>query len=514
MNQPTPPQGGVPHPFWVKWHLMLSWRQGTLTFIAALTLARLWLLFISPFDLGPDEAQYWSWSRDFAFGYFSKPPMIGWVISLSNAVCGPGEACVRLSAPIFHGLTAMMLFFLVQKMFDDRLAFWTGVLYVTLPGVWFSSGLITTDVPLLFYWSVGLFALWSLRENPQWGWASLLGLSIGLGLMSKYAMLYFIGGMFLAMIFDKQTRAALLSARGIATAVIAVTIFAPNLWWNAANDFSTVTHTAANANVTSGNLFNIEKLFEFLGGQFGIFGPFLFGALLAAIGSFAIAWRKKDAIDARYLWLAAFVVRALTVGITLGFISRANANWAATAYVAGTALTVVWLFKSRARALLPASFFLHNAVGLLLIMFVVAPSLISTLGRENDFKRVRGWEEIGKFVEVQANEGRDGVAYTAVLTNDRLTYGELLYYAPDLEAPLTMWDANGIAENHFELTAPFTLAQDDNVLLVGRGRRVAAIAARFETAIELDPISIEIGAGRTRDYTIYAVSGLRPITEE
>ncbi len=508
MNQPTQPKGDIPLPFWVNWHLMLSWRQGTLTFIAALTLARVWLLFLSPFDLGPDEAQYWSWSRDFAFGYFSKPPMIGWVIGLTTAACGAGEACVRLSAPLFHGFTAMMLFFLVQKMFDDRVAFWTSVLYVTLPGVWFSSGLITTDVPLLFFWSISLFALWSLRESPAWKWAALLGLGIGLGLLSKYAMLYFIGGMVLAATFDRQTRAALLSSHGIVVAAIALALFAPNIWWNAAHDFSTVTHTAANANVTSGNLFNIEKLLEFLGGQFGIFGPFLFGALLVAIGSFIWAWRKGRAVDVRYLWLAAFVVPALIVGITLGFISRANANWAATAYVAGTALVAVWLFETRARALLPASFFLHNAAGLLMVLFVVTPSLITTLHRENDFKRVRGWEEIGKFVEVRANAGREGTPYSAVLTNDRLTFGELLYYAPDLAVPLTMWDANGVAENHFELTAPFTEAQDDNVLLVGRGRRVERITAHFENVEEIEVLPIDIGGGRTRVYTLYAVSGL------
>lgn len=98
-HQPSPPKGNIPYPFWVKWGLMLSWRQGTLIFIAALTLLRVWLLFVSPFDLGGDEAQYWSWSRDFAFGYFSKPPMIGWVIGLTTAVCGAGEAACALPPP-------------------------------------------------------------------------------------------------------------------------------------------------------------------------------------------------------------------------------------------------------------------------------------------------------------------------------------------------------------------------------------------------------------------------------
>src|SRR5215510_533453 len=32
-------------------------------------------------DLVLDEAQYWTWSRALDFGYFSKPPMIAWVIA-------------------------------------------------------------------------------------------------------------------------------------------------------------------------------------------------------------------------------------------------------------------------------------------------------------------------------------------------------------------------------------------------------------------------------------------------
>jgi len=506
--QPSLPKGDIPHPPWVKWGLLLSWRQGTLTFIAILTLARVWLLFIAPFDLGPDEAQYWSWSRDFAFGYFSKPPMLAWVIGATTAACGLGEACVRLASPFFHGFTALMLFILARNMFDDRVGFWTGVLYVTLPGVWFSSGLITTDVPLLFFWSMALVALWCLREERALKWAVLLGLGIGLGLMSKYAMLYFIIGAGLACFVDKQTRRAVLSPYGALAGAIGVALLAPNMWWNAAHDFSTVTHTAANAN-WGADLFNLDEMLDFLGGQFGIFGPFLFGALLFALVGFVFAWRRKESIDFRLLWLASFSVPALSVGIVQSFISRANANWAATAYVAAIVLVVAWLLKSRAKPLLPASFVLHNVFGLLLVCVVIWPSLITTLGRSNDFKRVRGWEEIGKFVEVRANEGLGEQSFTAVMVNDRLTFGELLYYAPDLEAPLTMWDDNGIPENHFELTSPITTDLDDLILFVGRGDYALEIATTFEWATPLDPLVVEIGGGRTRSYHLYALSGIQ-----
>ena len=68
--------------------------------ICALTMARLIGLALSSVDLFSDEAQYWSWSRELAFGYFSKPPMLAWMIAAAGHVCGDSEACVRAPAPL------------------------------------------------------------------------------------------------------------------------------------------------------------------------------------------------------------------------------------------------------------------------------------------------------------------------------------------------------------------------------------------------------------------------------
>jgi hypothetical protein len=47
-----------------------------LLILGALLVIRLLALYFAETDLFFDEAQYWSWSRDLAFGYFSKPPLI------------------------------------------------------------------------------------------------------------------------------------------------------------------------------------------------------------------------------------------------------------------------------------------------------------------------------------------------------------------------------------------------------------------------------------------------------
>ena len=77
--------------------------------VAGLTLIRLVGLRYSLTDLYFDESQYWVWSREFAFGYFSKPPLLAWTIAIAESICGSGEACIRSPSPILHAGTALLV---------------------------------------------------------------------------------------------------------------------------------------------------------------------------------------------------------------------------------------------------------------------------------------------------------------------------------------------------------------------------------------------------------------------
>ena len=156
--------------------------------VLGLTALRVLALALSDLDLHGDEAQYWSWAQDPAFGYFSKPPMVAWIIAATTAACGDGEFCVRLASPLIHALTAGVVFVLARALYDARIALWSAVTYATLPAVSFSSGLISTDVPLLLFWSLALVAFVHLLRRRGSAWTLALGVALGLGLLSKYAM--------------------------------------------------------------------------------------------------------------------------------------------------------------------------------------------------------------------------------------------------------------------------------------------------------------------------------------
>jgi 4-amino-4-deoxy-L-arabinose transferase-like glycosyltransferase len=82
--------------------------------LISLCALRIGLIFTTYIELYPDEAQYWLWSRKLDFGYYSKPPMIAWVIHLTTALGGNSEPFVRLLAPILHLGSALWSIVLCQ----------------------------------------------------------------------------------------------------------------------------------------------------------------------------------------------------------------------------------------------------------------------------------------------------------------------------------------------------------------------------------------------------------------
>ena len=77
--------------------------------LITITILRIYSLYVTPIELSVDEAQYWHWSRNIDFGYFTKPPLIAWLIGFSTFIFGNEEWAVRLFAPITHLFISLVL---------------------------------------------------------------------------------------------------------------------------------------------------------------------------------------------------------------------------------------------------------------------------------------------------------------------------------------------------------------------------------------------------------------------
>ena len=473
-----------------------TYQRNVLILIGALLIARLIGLVLSPLGLHGDEAQYWAWSKDLDFGYFSKPPMIAWVIAATTSVFGDAEWAVRLGSPLLHAVTAYMIFLTGRLAFDARTGFWAAAVYFLMPAVWLSSGIVSTDVPLLLCWIIALHAWLHLRAGAGWGRLVQLGLAIGLGLMSKYAMLFFLPALLIAVLFDPPTRKALFNLRGLTVALLAGLCFAPNIYWNITHDFATVTHTAANANLQDQIPFHPIELAEFWFDQLAVFGPVTLILLLLALK--ASLTRK---LDTPAFWLALFVLSPLLIISFQALISRANANWAVTAYVAASILTAHYglTASNRMRGWLKGGVIAQSVICAALIGVMLVPAWTNTAGLANSVKRLRAWPETVKVLSEIVAQGHEDVPFEAVAFDRRINYYDVLYYGLGEAAPIKMWLYKSYPENHAELTAPLAAGDGPFLIVNYHDQYEDELREDFVRLIPQDPLDIDLGGGKRRN---------------
>lgn len=461
----------------------------TLGVIALLTALRIALLVVSPLDLFVDEAQYWLWSTQPAAGYFSKPPLIAWLIALTAGLAGDAEWAVRLASPLLHAGTAGFVLLAGRALYDARTGATAAIVYLTLPAVSFSSLLISTDAPLLFFWSAAFYALIEAERRGGLWWPAL-GLTLGLGLLAKYAMAFFLIGWLGHALSGGRT-----SRRGAALALfVAGACYAPNLVWNAVHHFVSYRHTGADAELGGAGP-HPGALLAFVASQAALLGPGVFLGLLMAL---------RPPADSRVRVLLWFTAPVLVFYLMLAAIAGANANWAASAYVAGAILAARGLLTCRWRPALRWALALNVLLGLALAGVVLrwGDDHVRFPLHADPFKRLRGWEALGR----QIAPWRQRYPADCLLVADRATAAAMAYYAPPRPAPIVKWHPPGPIRDHFDLTADLARANCPAWLLIGSPAQAATILPHFAHVESLGG-ALQPQGGRARIHALYRLQG-------
>jgi membrane-associated phospholipid phosphatase len=469
--------------------------------LAALTAVRLVALKFSVVDLFPDEARYWAWGQAPAFGYFSKPPLIAWIIAGAGHICGSSEACVRAPAPLFYGGTALVAYFIARHLYGERAAFWTGLGIALSTGVVFSARIISTDVPLLFFWAVALLAYVKVVDAPDSRWSAVLGLALGFGLLAKYAMVYFLLGGFGASFIDPLAR-AMWRQRAIWFAlVIALLIVTPNLIWNVTHHFVTFRHTQRNF-LGSGFGLNPLGALGFLASQFAVCGPITFAVFLfALVRSSHFQLERADRI------MIAFALPPLALVTVVALVTSAKANWAAPSAVSITVLAVALLVRQRRWRWLQASIALGLALQIILIVGDARADRISLslLPKPDLYHRTMGWKAMSTLVRQTAHT--NGVRSIAAEQSD--VVASLLYYLRDDVWPILSWPTGAVPANQFGLDRPLTSSAAEPVLYLSNRSLPERLSEFYSTVETLPPIDAATGPHSARRVFAFKLSGAR-----
>ena len=337
-----------------------------LSLAGLLALYRIALLTQSHVGLYYDEIYYFHWSLVPDFGYYSKPPMIAWIISLSTSIAGVSVFGIKWLPGLCWLVSGLFTALVARDLWSDRAGAIALLIFYTAPLTSFYTLFATTDAALLLFWSCSVWCFTRAQvahssDSSPIGWWLVAGIATGAALLSKYTAFLLPFSYLVFLLLKPERRQQFATAGPWLAGVVALAIFSPNVIWNSQNDFVAIQHTNDIAKL-DGPLVNPVALLEFVGEQWLLFGPIAGLALLMHARSIG----QRVASDSRY---QAAVLGGLLLFLVIGtqaLLSRAFANWAAPLMLALTLLLTPvlvertrWLTAVLAMNLLLAVSFYH-----------------------------------------------------------------------------------------------------------------------------------------------------------
>jgi 4-amino-4-deoxy-L-arabinose transferase-like glycosyltransferase len=355
-------------------------RLAVLLIFAVTALRGGYLFFLCPYDLSPDEAHYWDWSRHLDWSYYSKGPLVAWIIrggcevfgGLSMALDGTLMPAVRLPAVLCGGGILTGLYVLSYQTFrSDRLGLWVVFGVLSLPAFSACSLVMTIDSPFLCCWTWALvFGRSAMVDGKAWAWP-VTGILVALGVLAKYTMALWLASAGLFVLATPASR-TLLCRPGFWVMVLCagLSLF-PVLHWNSQHDWVTFRHVAVQAGMAESKQsagIQWSGPFKYAAGQVAILLGFWFVTWVAAL----VRYRPRRAVPVgvQYLWwmsvpiFAVFLAQSAKAGGQL--------NWPVAAYLSGAVLVAAWLGERLGAGPRWPRWFLGSAVGLGLVLTVVA----------------------------------------------------------------------------------------------------------------------------------------------
>jgi hypothetical protein len=249
-----------------------------------------------PIDLSGDEAHYWDWSRQLDWSYYSKGPLVAYIIRASCWAFGQDSMlAVRFPAVVLAAGTSILTYLLTRKLFgSERLALGTVLLYHVVPMFVAGSMLMTIDPPYFFCWALATYLLaHAAFDRRRWLWPAI-GVVVGVGFLAKYAMLLWFVPMVLFLATDRESRRLLRSPGPWVAMVLSLLFLTPVAVWNARHGWVSVHHVATQTGTSSAGRFQIANVLEFVGGQLGVVGPGLVVIMAAGVLYASRPWHQRE----------------------------------------------------------------------------------------------------------------------------------------------------------------------------------------------------------------------------
>lgn len=189
-----------------------------------------------------DEFLYLALGRHLDWGFWSNGPFIGWVSWAAQTFAGDSLTAVRLIPALAGGALVLLAGLMVRELGGGRFAQLVCGTAMLCSLAWLRAFGMLQPVPFdVLFWALLSFFLikWLKTGDSRWWWA--IGAAAGLGFLNKYTLVFWAGGLLLALLPTPQRRAILTRMPWLGAGLAAL-IALPNLWWQWRYNFPVAGH--------------------------------------------------------------------------------------------------------------------------------------------------------------------------------------------------------------------------------------------------------------------------------
>ncbi len=282
----------------------------------------------------PDETYYLAWARHPALSYFDHPPFIAWIMTAALPLWKTAIG-IRWPGVFLSHLGYIPWFSILNKLkFSERAKiYWMfGMLAGPLTGL--GGFIITPDVPLVFFWSLSVWALIWVFEKPSAERWFALGALIGFGFLSKYVMALFFPMALIWIIWEEKYKELKKWRMGLVF-VSCAAISSPVFIWNYRHEFISFLFQFHHGLNNEGFAWNWPL--EYVATQIALLNP-----IIAVLGIVALYQYPK-----KYKLFTVAALVPLVFFFLTSFRARVEANWPVCAYPSFMILAASLIDNSR-----------------------------------------------------------------------------------------------------------------------------------------------------------------------
>lgn len=465
--------------------------------LAVVTIFRLW--YMCRYDLVPDEAYYWVWSKHFALSYRDKGPLVAWTIAVGTKLFGDTVFGVRFFAVLLGTGTAFQLFQLGRRLYDDRTALWCLGVGAIIPLFAIGSILMTIDPLSVFFWAWGANLSWQAFETGKLRYWLLLGAAIGIGFLGKFINAVQLVSIIMFLGWSRPHRHFLISRQSLAMLLAFGVASFPVFWWNIQTGWLhfQALHDRSGINHSFG--IHPNEVLRYLGGQLGVITPLLLiGMVIATIG----LWRTQSN-EPRVKHLLSQFVPIQGMYLLLSLNSRVEANWIAPSLIAGIVLTVAfWRQLILRRPGWRWAAWATMGMGAVMIVFIHAVTFFALPLKYDLFRRAEGWPDFAQHVQ----QARQQTHANLLIANFYAQASMMQFYLPD--HPVAYVPPAPYGDSQFTLWPGYTVTNGTCALFVtdGKGLLPQKVKDEFSRWKLVDDFWSQYRGRATTHFCIYCLS--------